>query len=220
MKIVPDVHQHGPAPAAFRPGAATRWASRSAAPSAAGTTTPEVAVMGTGGLSHQLDGTRAGFINKDFDLPLHGQAWLTTRNGATQFSTHELVEKAGTQGVELLMWLATRGALGSSARCVRTELPPADLQHGLGPDASGALKHHRRVRQFVAVGLALGAAGSARTSSADTSSSACGQPVLEPAPRERPRPCAAPSPPIARAPTRASMPRSATISIAWSASSR
>ena len=35
---------------------------------------------------------------------------------ATQFSIHELVEKTGTQGVELLMWLAMRGALGPSVK--------------------------------------------------------------------------------------------------------
>ncbi len=76
-----------------------------------------VAVMGTGGLSHQLDGQRAGFINKDFDLRfmdslLHEPKW------ATQFSTHQLVEKVGTQGVELLMWLATRGALAAAGERV------------------------------------------------------------------------------------------------------
>ena len=69
----------------------------------------KVVVIGTGGLSHQLDGERAGFINKDFDLKfmdsmIHDPAW------ATQFSIHELVEKTGTQGVELLMWLAARAA--------------------------------------------------------------------------------------------------------------
>ncbi|MFO1326517.1 MAG: class III extradiol dioxygenase family protein [Rubrivivax sp.] len=74
-----------------------------------------VLVMGTGGLSHQLDGERAGFINKPFDLQFmdsltRDPAW------ATQFSIHELVEHTGTQGVELLMWLATRGALGERAR--------------------------------------------------------------------------------------------------------
>ena len=71
----------------------------------------KVLVLGTGGLSHQLDGERAGFINKEFDLrfmdSLAGNpAW------ATQYDTHQLVELAGTQGVELLMWLTTRGALG------------------------------------------------------------------------------------------------------------
>ena len=70
-----------------------------------------VVVMGTGGLSHQLDGERAGFINKDFDLKFM-QSLLDDPTWATKFSTHELVELAGTQGVELLMWLATRAALG------------------------------------------------------------------------------------------------------------
>ena len=65
----------------------------------------------TGGLSHQLDGERAGFINRDFDLQfmeslVHDPKW------ATQYSIHELVEKTGTQGVELVMWLAARAALG------------------------------------------------------------------------------------------------------------
>jgi protocatechuate 4,5-dioxygenase, beta chain len=76
-----------------------------------------VMVLGSGGLSHQLDGQRAGFINKDFDLAfleslVHNPTW------ATQFNTLELVEKAGTQGVELLMWLAARAALGEQARQV------------------------------------------------------------------------------------------------------
>ena len=71
----------------------------------------KVLVLGTGGLSHQLDGERAGFINKAFDLAfmdslVHDPTW------ACRFDTHQLVEQAGTQGIELLMWLATRGALG------------------------------------------------------------------------------------------------------------
>ncbi|RVT51074.1 class III extradiol dioxygenase family protein [Rubrivivax albus] len=74
----------------------------------------KVMFLGTGGLSHQLDGERAGFMNKDFDLAfmeslIHDPQW------ATQFNTHQLVEKAGTQGVELIMWLAARAALGDGA---------------------------------------------------------------------------------------------------------
>jgi protocatechuate 4,5-dioxygenase beta chain len=78
----------------------------------------KVVVMGTGGLSHQLDGERAGFINKAFDL----QFLLSMESNpewATQFSIHELVEKTGTQGVELLMWLAMRGALSTAGSGVR-----------------------------------------------------------------------------------------------------
>jgi protocatechuate 4,5-dioxygenase beta chain len=78
----------------------------------------KVVVIGTGGLSHQLDGQRAGFINKDFDLKFM-QSMLSNPEWATQFSIHELVEKTGTQGVELLMWLAMRGALSTAGSGVR-----------------------------------------------------------------------------------------------------
>jgi protocatechuate 4,5-dioxygenase, beta chain len=91
-----------------------------------------VLVLGTGGLSHQLDGQRAGFINKDFDLQfmeslVHDPRW------ATQFSIHELVEKAGTQGVELLMWLSTRAALGEKVRRVHQNyhIPISNTASGL-----------------------------------------------------------------------------------------
>lgn len=91
-----------------------------------------VAVLGTGGLSHQLDGERAGFINKDFDLQFM-DSLVQDPTWATQFSTHELVEKAGTQGVELLMWLATRGALGPAVRCLHRNyhLPISNTASGL-----------------------------------------------------------------------------------------
>jgi protocatechuate 4,5-dioxygenase beta chain len=77
----------------------------------------KVLVMGTGGLSHQLDGERAGFINRDFDLQFMGSLVLDPK-WATRYSIHELVRLTGTQGVELLMWLAARGALGESVRKV------------------------------------------------------------------------------------------------------
>ena len=77
-----------------------------------------VAVIASGGLSHQLDGERAGFINKAFDLQFL-ESMATNPEWATQFSVHELVEKTGTQGVELLMWLAMRGALATASAGVR-----------------------------------------------------------------------------------------------------
>jgi protocatechuate 4,5-dioxygenase beta chain len=72
-----------------------------------------VVILGTGGLSHQLDGARAGFINKKFDLEFM-DSLLNEPQWATRFSMEELVEQSGTQGVELLMWLAMRGALGDA----------------------------------------------------------------------------------------------------------
>ena len=78
-----------------------------------------ILILGTGGLSHQLDGQRAGFINKPFDLKFM-DSLLEDPEWATQYSIHELVEKTGTQGVELLMWLATRAAVPGRVRKVHT----------------------------------------------------------------------------------------------------
>jgi protocatechuate 4,5-dioxygenase beta chain len=75
-----------------------------------------VLVLGTGGLSHQLDGERAGHINKDFDLRFMDSLIGDDPKWATQFSINELVRQAGTQGIELLMWLAARGTLTGKVR--------------------------------------------------------------------------------------------------------
>jgi protocatechuate 4,5-dioxygenase, beta chain len=72
-------------------------------------------MIGTGGLSHQLDGERAGFINKGFDLKFM-DTLAAEPEWATQYGIHELVEQTGTQGVELLMWLAARGAVPGRVR--------------------------------------------------------------------------------------------------------
>lgn len=91
-----------------------------------------VLVLGTGGLSHQLDGARAGFINKDFDLRFM-DSLVNDPRWATQYGTHELVEHTGTQGVELLMWLATRAALGQQVREVHRNyhIPISNTASGL-----------------------------------------------------------------------------------------
>lgn len=69
-----------------------------------------VLIVGTGGLSHQLDGTRAGFINKDFDL-LCMDKIVHDPEALTKYSNREIIELAGSQGVELMTWIAMRGAL-------------------------------------------------------------------------------------------------------------
>jgi protocatechuate 4,5-dioxygenase beta chain len=74
-----------------------------------------VLIVGTGGLSHQLDGTRAGHINRDFDLLClenisRDPAWFT------RYTNRELIALAGTQGIEILMWIAARGALQHEVR--------------------------------------------------------------------------------------------------------
>ena len=91
-----------------------------------------VVVIGTGGLSHQLDGQRAGFINKAFDLKFM-DSLVNDPQWATQYTIPELVEKTGTQGVELIMWLATRGAVPGPVRKVHANyhLPISNTATGL-----------------------------------------------------------------------------------------
>jgi len=69
-----------------------------------------VMMVGTGGLSHQLDGKRAGFINKEFDK-LCMDKLVGEPEALARYSIHDWVEQAGAQGVEFLNWIAMRGAL-------------------------------------------------------------------------------------------------------------
>ncbi len=69
-----------------------------------------IVVIGTGGLSHQLDGERAGFINKDFDK-LTMDSIVSDPDAMSRFSIEDVVREAGAQGVELLNWMAMRGTM-------------------------------------------------------------------------------------------------------------
>jgi len=76
-----------------------------------------VVVVGTGGLSHQLEGQRAGFINRAFDQFCLDRL-VRDPQALTHYTGKELVELAGSQGVEILNWIAARAAL--SGHVVRT----------------------------------------------------------------------------------------------------
>jgi protocatechuate 4,5-dioxygenase beta chain len=78
-----------------------------------------VLLIGTGGLSHQLDGTRAGFLNREFDA-LFMEKLVAEPEWVTRYSIHELVELTGTQGVELLNWLIARAALPDTVKKVHS----------------------------------------------------------------------------------------------------
>ncbi len=77
----------------------------------------KVVVLGTGGLSHQLDGERAGFINKEFDLRCMEKI-IVDPQALTAYSNREIIELAGSQGVELMTWIAMRGAMNGPVRTV------------------------------------------------------------------------------------------------------
>jgi len=69
-----------------------------------------VLIVGTGGLSHQLEGKRAGFINPDFDR-LCMDKIVDAPDELARYSTKALIRFCGSQGVEFLNWLVMRGAV-------------------------------------------------------------------------------------------------------------
>ncbi|MFI7617576.1 class III extradiol dioxygenase subunit beta [Nonomuraea terrae] len=70
----------------------------------------KVAVFGTGGMSHQLAGARAGLINSEFDR-MFLQAIESEPEKLAALTREEYIREAGTEGIELIMWLVMRGAL-------------------------------------------------------------------------------------------------------------
>ena len=74
-----------------------------------------VQIWGTGGMSHQLQGPRAGLINKEWDNAFLDK--LTKDPEALRRMPHiEYLREAGSEGIELVMWLIMRGAMGADAR--------------------------------------------------------------------------------------------------------
>jgi len=70
-----------------------------------------VQVWGTGGMSHQLQGPRAGFINREFDNAFFDR--LVSDPDELALVPHlEYVREAGSEGIELVMQLIMRGAMG------------------------------------------------------------------------------------------------------------
>jgi hypothetical protein len=74
-----------------------------------------VVILGTGGMSHQLNGKRFGHINPDWD-----NDFLDRLNsdplGLTKLTHQEIMEEAGAEAVEIIMWLTMRGALSDNAK--------------------------------------------------------------------------------------------------------
>ena len=86
-----------------------------------------VQIWGTGGMSHQLQGPRAGLINTDVDNAFLDR--IVTDPEAQAAMPHvDYVREAGSEGIELVMWLVTRGAL-------------ADMAGGLPPREAHRLYH-------------------------------------------------------------------------------
>ncbi|OYW18344.1 MAG: protocatechuate 3,4-dioxygenase, partial [Burkholderiales bacterium 12-64-5] len=69
-----------------------------------------VQIWGTGGMSHQLQGPRAGLINKEFDTDFLDRL-IADPEGLSKMPHIDYVREAGSEGIELVMWLIARGAM-------------------------------------------------------------------------------------------------------------
>ncbi len=76
-----------------------------------------VAIFGTGGMSHQLQGPRAGLINKEFDNTFLDE-FVANPSKLAQKPHLEYVREAGSEAIELVMWLIMRGALDDDVKQV------------------------------------------------------------------------------------------------------
>ena len=86
-----------------------------------------VHIWGTGGMSHQLKGPRAGLINRSFDTAFLDRL-IADPAGLAQMPHIDYVREAGSEGIELVMWLIARGAM-------------SDLEGGAQIHAKPIVKH-------------------------------------------------------------------------------
>ena len=91
-----------------------------------------VVIFGTGGLSHQLQAERAGLINAEWDYQFLDQI-VADPEAVTKISHLEYMRDAGSEGIELVMWLIMRGAMSPTVREVyrATHVPTSNTHNGL-----------------------------------------------------------------------------------------
>ncbi len=70
----------------------------------------DVQIWGTGGMSHQLQGPRAGLINQQFDRQFL-ENLVNDPEAAARIPHIEYIRESGSEGIELVMWLIARGAM-------------------------------------------------------------------------------------------------------------
>ncbi|MDM0081898.1 class III extradiol dioxygenase subunit beta [Variovorax sp. J31P179] len=73
-----------------------------------------VQIWGTGGMSHQLQGPRAGLINAEWDNKFLDRL-IADPDGLSKVPHIDYVREAGSEGIELVMWLIARGAMADVA---------------------------------------------------------------------------------------------------------
>jgi gallate dioxygenase len=111
-----------------------------------------VAIVATGGLSHQVHGERAGFNNSDWD-----QEFLDLLENdpekLTEITHAQFVERGGLESAEIIMWLIMRGALPDRINCVHrdyclpsmTAIGTLIYESDAEPSAEEAAEQRRRI---------------------------------------------------------------------------
>jgi len=94
----------------------------------------KVQIWGTGGMSHQLQGPRAGLINAEWDNRFLDRL-IADPAGLAQVPHIEYVREAGSEGIELVMWLIARGAM-------------SDVPRGATGDVAGSGRPPRVAHRF------------------------------------------------------------------------
>ena len=91
-----------------------------------------VVIFGTGGMSHQLQGERAGLVNLEFDQAFIDRL-INDPAGQAEVPHIEYLREAGSEGIELVMWLIMRGALDEAVRVVHRmhHVPTSNTSNGV-----------------------------------------------------------------------------------------
>jgi len=124
-----------------------------------------VAIMATGGLSHQVHGERAGFLNEAWDdefLDLLEKAPEQLAN----MRIAEYAAKGGMEGAEVIMWLIMRGALSDKVKRVHKQTYAPSVTNiatlvfedqGGEPDAAAVAAHRQHMgRELEGAGALTG----------------------------------------------------------------
>jgi protocatechuate 4,5-dioxygenase beta chain len=74
-----------------------------------------VVILGTGGMSHQLQGTRFGYLSEQNDLDFL-ERMEKNPDSLLELTHQDMVERFGAEGIELIMWMVMRGAISPAAR--------------------------------------------------------------------------------------------------------
>ncbi|SLN71022.1 Protocatechuate 4,5-dioxygenase beta chain [Roseivivax jejudonensis] len=77
-----------------------------------------IMVLGTGGMSHQLQGERAGFMQPPFDR-MFLDKFAPEPEELAKIPLGDYMKSAGHEGAELIMWLVARGALNDAREVYR-----------------------------------------------------------------------------------------------------